>query len=147
MASTRIRTGTIAVHGLDDLSRALKALDPGLQKELRATNKKVAEGVAAKARGRASSIGGVAAHVAPSLKATAGAKSASVGGGGSAHPAFGGAEFGGRGRPTTQQFQPWRGSGPGAGYFVYPTIRDEAPRITDDYREAIDAVTRKAGLA
>lgn len=145
-SSQRIRTGTIAVEGLDELNRALKRLSPELQAEMRVANKSVAETVTSKAKGRAASIGGVAAHVAPSLKAAAGAKSASVAGGGASHPAFGGAEFGGRGRPTTQQFRPWRGNGPGAGYFVYPTIRDEAPAIEDEYRDALDSVLRKVDL-
>lgn len=139
----RIKTGAIQVEGLDELVRAFKKVEGNLGAELRDTNKKVAEGVADKARGNAASLGGVAAHVAPSLKASAGARSAGVAGGGAAFPMFGGAEFGSLRYP---QFQPWRGNGSDAGYFLYPAIRDEAPHIEDEYRKALDALIRKADL-
>lgn len=141
--SQRIKTGAIEVHGLAQLNRALRELDSDLPKELRSTNKKVAEKVASGARGRAQSLGGVAAHVAPSLRATAGVRSAGVAGGGAAYPMFGGAEFGSYRYP---QFKPWRGNGSDAGYFLYPEIRDEAPNIEDEYREALNDLIRKAGL-
>lgn len=146
MASQRIRTGTVAVHGLPELSRALRSIDADLVKELRDTNKEVANDVKDGAQAKAYSLGGVAAHVASSLSANAGQQSAAVAGGGTAHPAFGGAEFGGQGRPTTQQFKPWRGSGEGAGYFLYPTIRDKAPQIEDAYLRGLEQLLRKVDL-
>lgn len=144
MASAkRIKTGTIQVEGLAELSRALKKAEGAAPGALRETNKKVAETVADKARGRASGLGGVAAKVAPSMRAVAGAKSAGVAGGGASYPMFGGAEFG---SIRYKQFQPWRGSGSDAGYFLYPTIRAEAPNIEDEYRTALDELIGKAGL-
>ena len=121
MAGTqRIRTGFIQVDGLRELDAALKSLGPELRKELRTTNKAVATLVANDARSAAYSIGGVAAHVAPSIKASAGTQSAGVALGGPAYPMAGGAEFGAgqdrmRDRRTGQyigfrQFQPWRGN-------------------------------------
>jgi len=142
--SQRIKTGAIEVHGLRELDRALKMVESDTPNALRDTNKKVAEKVTSSARGRAAALGGVAAHVAPSLKATAGARSAGVAGGGAWYPMFGGAEFGSIRYP---QFQPWRGSGSDAGYFLYPAIRDEVPHIEDEYREALNELIRKAGLA
>ncbi|HKY57854.1 MAG TPA: hypothetical protein VJL80_07435 [Aeromicrobium sp.] len=139
----RIKTGTIEVHGLRELNRALKKVEGGTPNALRDTNKKVAESVTSKARSRATGLGGVAAHVAPSLRANAGATSAAVAGGGAAYPMFGGAEFG---AIRFKQFQPWRGNGSDAGYFLYPAIRDEAPNIESEYREALDDLIRKAGL-
>ncbi len=141
--STKIKTGAIQVEGLAELSRALKKVESNTPNALRETNKKVAEKVADQARSRASGLGGVAAHVAPSLRATAGATSAGVAGGGAAFPMFGGAEFGALRYP---QVAPWRGSGSDAGYFLYPAIRDEAPHIEDEYREALDHLIEKAGL-
>ncbi len=143
MASKRIRTGTIAVEGLDDFARAVRKMDNGLAEELRGTNKKVATTVKDKALGNAHSLGGVAAHVAPSLSANAGAKSASVAFGGPSQPAAGGAEFGSINYP---QFAAYRGNGSDAGYFLVPAIRDEAPHIEDEYRKALETLIRKANL-
>jgi hypothetical protein len=139
----KIKTGAIQVEGLAELNRALKKVEGGTPNALRETNKKVAEKVAQSARSNASGLGGVAAHVAPSLRATAGATSAGVSGGGAAFPMFGGAEFGALRYP---QFKPWRGSGSDAGYFLFPAIRDEAPHIEDEYREALEDLIRKADL-
>jgi hypothetical protein len=54
-----------------------------------------------------------------------------------------GAEFGGQGRPTTQQFAPWRGQ---TGYFLFPTIRRDHEQIDATYRAALDRIIRAAGL-
>jgi hypothetical protein len=142
--SQRIKTGAIEVHGLRELNRALKQVEGGTPNALRDTNKKVAQTVTTKARSNAASLGGVAAHVAPSLSAVAGATSAGVAGGGARYPMFGGAEFG---SIRYKQFAPWRGNGPDAGYFLYPAIRDEAPHIEEQYAEALNELTRKAGLS
>ena len=136
----------INIEGLEELSRALKELDSDLPKELRKANKEVATFVASDARSAASGLGGVAAKAAPSVKPSAGATYAGVALGGGAYPFAAGAEFGGQGRPTTMQFQPWRGSGPGAGYFLYPTITRNSDRIEDEYGTALDDLIRKAGL-
>jgi len=140
---TRIRSGAVQVEGLRELSRALKQLDAQFPKELRAANKAAAETVATRARARALGLGSVAAKTAPSIKATAGAQSAGVGFGGAAYPFGGGAEFGSQ---RYKQFQPWTGNGPDAGFFVYPTIRDDDAEWFGEYEEAIDGLLRKAGL-
>lgn len=142
----RKRTGDIKVEGLRQLAAALKELDGDFAKEMRATNKEVATGVKDHAVRNALSLGGTAAHIVPSLKASSGVQSASVALGGAAHPAAGGAEFGGQRRPTTQQFKPWRGSGSNAGYFLYPAIREDADDIYNDYLEALDDLIHRAGL-
>ena len=51
---------------------------------------------------------------------------------------FYGAEFGGKRRTTTQQFPSWRGSGSGAGYFLYPTARASGKRYYDMWADAVD---------
>lgn len=134
----------IKIEGLSELSRALKALGGReFQAELRSAGKEIATQIADVAAVRAYSIGGVAAHVAPSISASAGFTSAGVALGGAAHPAAMGAEFGGQGRPTTQQFQPHRGH---EGYFLYPSIRDNAEFIEDAYLDAVDAIRRRHKL-
>lgn len=143
---TRIRTGDVRIEGLRELNKALKELGPDFPREMRKVNKEVATGVKDHAIRNALGQGGVAAHVAPSLKSSAGVNSAAVSLGGAAHPAAGGAEFGGQRRPTTQQFKPWRGSDSNAGYFLYPAIRDDADHIYNDYLEALDDLVHRAGL-
>lgn len=153
----RIKTGTIEVEGLAQLSKALKELDPQLQKELRGANKEVADDVAQGARSRAASeLGAMGAHFAPGIKASAGAQSAGVALDGRKYPGILGAEFGAgqdreRDRKTGRymgfrQFEPWRGNSTGAGYFLYPTIRDRAPDISNKYEQLIDDLIKKAGL-
>ena len=56
----------------------------------------------------------------------------------------GGAEFGSY---RYHQFKPWRGSSSDAGYFLYPSIRDDAGRIEEEYRDAVDDLIKRAGLA
>ena len=134
---------TIRVDGIKELNAALRDFGGEFKGEMRRTLKPIADMVADDARGAANSLGSTAAHVAPSIKSSAGAQFAAVT---LNHPAGAGAEFGGRGRPTTQQFQPWRGNGENAGYFVWPTIRKDAPRIEEKASEGLDRLIKKAGL-
>lgn len=141
--TTRVKTGegALRVEGLNELILRLKALETGAEVGIRLANKAAATEVAMGASGRASSLGGVAAHVAPGIKASAGVKSGAVTLGDD--PAAAGAEFGGGRRPTTQQFKPWLGH---TGYFLFPTIRSDGDRINETYRAALDEVIKKAGL-
>ena len=136
----------VSVEGLPELQKSLRELDRGLEKELSKANRDVARFVATEAAGAASSLGGVAAKAAPSVRASASSGFAGVSLGGSGYPFAGGAEFGGQRRSTTMQFAPWRGAGANAGYFVYPTVRRNSQRIEDTWGEAVDTVIRKAGL-
>lgn len=139
----KIRTGDVQVQGLRELNLALRSIGKEAQAELRGASKDVAETVMSDARALGMSEGGVAAKVAPSIRATAGVKSAGLGFGGAAYPFAAGAEFGSK---RFAQFKPWRGAGANAGYFVYPAIRREAPRLEEDYLKAIDELMRKHGL-
>lgn len=151
--ATKVRTGDIKVEGLAELSRALRKMDTDLAKELRGANKDAARVAATAAKSRALSVGGAAAKVAPTIRASSGLKSASVGFGGAAAPFAGGAEFGAaRDRQRTRstgtyvgyrQFKPWRGAGRSAGYFVYPAIRDNEARIIEQYMESLDHLLRR----
>lgn len=139
----RIRTG-VKVSGLRELNVALREISKDAQKELTKANKAIAEFVAEDARGAAHSLGGVAAHVAPSIKATGGTTWAGVGIGGPAYPMAGGAEFGSL---KFKQFKPWRGNNSDAGYFLYPAIRQDADRIEHEHTEAMQRLLAKNGLA
>lgn len=143
MARFNAKSDGVGVEGLDDLRRALKAISATAPKELNAASKDVAAFVADDARGLAEGLGGVAAHVAPSIKGSGTARGGAITLGGAAHPEAAGAEFGGQGRPTTQQFKPHLGR---TGYFVYPTIRRDADRIEEAYTEKLDDLMRKYDL-
>ena len=56
---------------------------------------------------------------------------------------FFGAEFGGRRRPTTQQFLRHRGR---SGYFFWITVRENRDFIIREYFDAIDRVLKKLGM-
>lgn len=146
MASRRINATDqgVRVQGLNELNRALREMGgPELQKELKAAGKQVAEKVAGDARTNAMSIGGVAAKVAPSIKASARNTGAGVSFGGSKYPFAGGAEFG---SIQYKQFQPWRGNTSQAGYFLYPAIRENSDQIADEYLSALEDLARRNGL-
>jgi hypothetical protein len=134
----------VRVHGLTELNKTLREMGPEFQKELTQTNKSVAGFVADDAKAAAYSLGGVAAKVAPTVKAAGGTTWAGVSFGGSAYPFAGGAEFGSL---RYKQFRPWRGNGSDAGYFLYPSIRRDADRITTEYTEALDRLLDRNGLA
>lgn len=141
----KLRAGSIRVEGLRELNKALRDIGPEARAELKAASKKIADFVTEDARSAASSLGGVAAKSAPSLAPRAGiGGSAGVAFGGAAYPFAGGAEFGSQ---RYKQFQPWRGNGPSAGYFLYPSIRQDADRIVTEYTAALDDVVKKVGLA
>ena len=133
----------VKVTGLAELNKALKALGPEVQSELKAAHFEVGSMVADDAKSIAYGLGGVAAKVAPSIKATKAAAGAAVSFGGAAYPFAGGAEFGSL---RYKQFKTWRGSGSDAGYFVYPAIRQDADQIETTYVERIDDLMRKNGL-
>lgn len=143
MARLNAKSDGVNVEGLAELRRALKAVSDQAPKELNAASKEVATLVADDARDDALGLGGVAAKVAPSVKPSGTARGAAINLGGPAYPMAAGAEFGGRGRPTTQQFQPHLGR---TGYFVYPSIRRNAGQIEETYTGLIDDLMRKHDL-
>jgi hypothetical protein len=143
MARHNARGEGVSVEGLTELRKALKAVSDQAPKELAAASKDVAVFVAADARGKAEGRGGVAAKVAPSVQGSGTARGGAVTLGGSSYPMAEGAEFGGQGRPTRQQFEPHLGR---TGYFVYPAIRENADEIESKYVESLDQLLRKYDL-
>lgn len=137
MASSKIKTGTVQVEGLPELRKALKALGPDAQRELKDASRSVAGFVASDAASAAQSIGGVAAKTAPSIKAVGGTTGAGVAFGGAAYPFAGGAAWG---SVRFKQFKPWLGH---IGYFPYPQIKDNEDRIVDEFTDAVNKVIVK----
>lgn len=137
----------VSVKGLPELQRSLREIDRTAPRELRKVNLEAARLVANSARARARSLGGVAAKVAPSVKASAQQRAAGVSIGNDSYPMALGAEFG-AGQETRRsrrngtyvgyrQFKPWRGNDRDAGYFLYPTIRDRMVDVIEIYTEGI----------
>lgn len=143
MAKINAKSQGVRVEGLRELNKALKALGPEVQAELKAANFEVGTMVADDAKSLALGLGGVAAKVAPSIRATKTQAGAAVSFGGAAYPFAGGAEFGSYRYP---QFKPWRGNSSDAGYFIYPAIRQDADQIETTYVERIDDILRKHDL-
>lgn len=135
------------------LNRALRALPKEAAAELRNASADIAVMVAAEARTAALRVGGVARYVAPTIRAGRDRVPVVRMGGNTRLPerdgrsrssgrqtvgdVMWGAEFGGQRRPTTQQFDRWRGSSRGAGYFLWPSVRRNSDDIHDRYSQAL----------
>lgn len=140
-------TARVQVDGLKQLLRDVRRVEKDLPKTMRQQLVPISRMVLSRTRHRAQSQGGVAAHaVRRGLRGGATQNSAWIKLVGSREPTIFGAEFGGGRRKTTRQFKPWRGSGGGAGYFVYPTIRGSAEEVSDQVESAVDELIRAAGF-
>lgn len=129
---------------VDTLTGDLGKLATGLDRELRRVSADIARQIAGDARSKARSLGGVAGHSAPGVSGEETAAGGEVVLDGARYPTVLGAEFGGRGRPTTQQFQPHRGTE--NGYFLYPTLRASEDQTDEAYVEALDEAFKEAGF-
>ena len=137
----------VEVTGLKQLLRDARKVERDLPKEMRQQLVPISQFVLSRARQRAQSLGGVHAHAARrGLRGGATQNTAWIKLAANTEPTILGAEFGGGARPTTRQFPPWRGSGGGAGYFVYPTIRGSVAPITDQLEDALMRFMRSAGF-
>lgn len=140
---------TMTFYQVAGLNRALRKLPKTASSNLRDASQTIADKVAKDAAGKASAQGGVAGLVASSIRSgrdrvplvKMGNSKRLPGKRSGARQTVGdviwGAEFGGQGRPTTQQFKPWRGSSTGAGYFLWPTVRDDRTFIEKEYGDAL----------
>lgn len=136
---------TVDVEGMRAFRRDIGAVDKEIVKELGRAYKGIGTMIAEDAATKANALGGVAAKAANAVKATARTTDVAVKLNAGARTPFAfGAEFGGGSRPATRQFRPWKGSGKDAGYFLYPTIRDDGAKILHAYEEAVDAATARA---
>lgn len=148
----------IYIAGLRELRNALKAVAPGLQRELQRENKAFAARVVPKAQAAYNAVypkpdskakrsgGGKRKGTAGQIRAVATQTSSGVRIGGARYRYMLGQEFGSNKHP---QFRPWTGPGPGGrgsqGRFLYPTIRAEMPNVVKRYQsEVIDKVVARA---
>lgn len=135
MAKGLVGAETVRVDGLRELGRALKNLEEGLQKEIPRTLKPIAERVASKARGRINSRTG---RLAGSIRSFASQRGAGVRMGKKGIEYAGPYEFGGY--PASREFI-------AEGRAIYPTFKDEAPRVEREVVEALGGLIRKTGLS
>jgi len=140
------------------LNRALRKLPKEAAEKLRGASLDIAEFVAADARGRAVRVGGVARHVAPTIRAARDRVPVVKMGSSAPLPSTSrsrrgsrqtvgdvifGAEYGGNREDTgvrfghTIQFNPWRGNKGAAGYFLWPSIRTHSDDIHERYSQAL----------
>lgn len=134
MATGMVGGDTIRIDGLRELSRALKAVEAGLQKEINGVFKRAADKVATKARGRIRSRSG---RLAASLQPFGTQRTSGVRMGRKAVPYAGPYEFGGypAGRPFVKE-----------GRALYPTFQEQAPAVRKDIEDGLRDVIRRAGL-
>ncbi len=132
MAETRID-----VVGQRDLQRELRALDATLPRELRKANLEAAEVVAEATRQSFASRPGVAPKVAPSVKALAQQRNASVRIGGAKYPYAMGSTFG---STRYKQFPPTKQGG----YSLFPQIKEKRAEVIEVYMTAIRRLTNRA---
>lgn len=144
----------VQIEGLEEMVRHYRKAGPEVNQLLKAANKRFAEEVAVKAKGRAypavpgkkSSAGrpsgkGSLGRSVASIRANATPRGGEIVAGGPKALGFFGHEFGGFGSPTTRQFAMHRGK---EGYFMYPTIRGEIPDAVRRWNEIIDEVFAEA---
>jgi hypothetical protein len=137
----------MSVNGVDGLWAALRSLDREAQAQLRDAATQAADDVATQAQARGAGISRLyARYVGPSISSRRDrVPVVSAGRKGVAGATWAGAEFGGQGRPTTQQFLPHLGQ---TGYAIWPVIRQELPSIMDRYADALyDAMLASARRA
>lgn len=147
----------VEVEGLREFRRELKRLDhPQLTNDLKDVNVRVAELVRVAAVARSRGQGAMASRAADTLRAARQAARAALILGNTRTPFALGAEFGsgrnklrmlpneGTARLGWNQFKPWRGSGQGAGYFLYPAIREKETEAVEMFGDEITKLAQRA---
>lgn len=144
---------TIRVDGLRELRAALTAVDESLVDIIEVANRKAADLVAERARSKAATLGRREARAAATLRTGKSSKAATLRLGNNATPGALGAEFGAyhdQLRNTHRgvmrgwnQFRVWRGSSTDAGYFLWPTIRDQRTEILAAHTAELDRLLRR----
>lgn len=149
------RSGYAAnIEGLAQFSRALNRLsDDRFKNEIKTENFEVAKKFVEASQQKAAGLSRQQASAAKSLRATKTAAYSAIRMGSKRKPYALGAEFGAKRKTRSGKgiggFQSWRGNqfggwDGGPGYFLHPTIREEAPRLLQDYYDAIERISREA---
>jgi hypothetical protein len=130
----------IAVGGLAQLARGLKAVAAQAPKELRLALNAVANLLIDEARPKVPTVTGAARR---SMIARSTRTSARIAVGGKRAPYFPWLDFGGQGkRPGRPPARPFLSDG----RYVYPTLRLIRPKIESQLQQSISAVITAAGL-
>lgn len=143
----------VQIEGLREVQRMLRRIDRSLGPELRKAGNRAAADVVRDAKFRASTRMERAA--AETLRGGSTQRGAGVRLGRAKVPFALGAEFGARGRygwyskpqysgSGGRQFRPWSGNKSDAGYFLYPAIRANAPRLRKRYIDEINKLIARA---
>lgn len=134
---------TLRVQGLADFRKEIKELEGrrDIEKELGREFQLIGRKVISAARARSAGLGRREMRLARSFTASRATGGVRVAMGGPNHPDALGAEFGGRGRRTTQQFRQHAGT---TGYVLFPTIREKSDETMQAANEAIGRATSKA---
>lgn len=142
----------VRIEGLTEFRKELRKVagKDGLD-ALKAVNVKVAEMIVERTKPKMSKK---STRSAASLKAAKTGNASFVRGGGKSAPMFGGVEFGSyrnQSRATRRgpvkgwnQFDPWKGNGSGAGYFLYDTVRSSSDEVIKMYRDGMIDIARDA---
>lgn len=130
------------INALDKIAReAQSTLDDGARV--------AAKHIASKASRRAAGLSGASRLVAGAIGAQGETVSIRPGGRASRYASVGdlmfAAEYGARAPQTRKHWpgHPWRGSGSGAGYFLWPAIRESDDQIMDDWTSAFDTMLKR----
>lgn len=135
-------TDAVRITGLRDVQRALRQVDRTLPRELRKAGNAAAQVIVDEGKARATTP--QQRKAAESLRPRSDQRGVRVAlGNASRYPFALGAEFG---SITYPQFPAFRGSGSGAGYFLWPAIRANRERVAGLFLDGVDTITRQAGL-
>lgn len=137
------QTVGVQIHGLAEVRRGLRLIDPELQKEFRVEMKGVAEIIAADARSRVPSRSGKAAA---SIRARSGGNTVFIRAGGARVPYYGWLDFGGTLKPTGRRRNTIRRPKVQGGRFIYPAIEAKQTVLIQRAEQAFDKAKRKAGF-
>lgn len=139
----------VAVEGLIELQKALRAADKALPRELRKANLEAAQVVAVRARQLAQGTK-LGAKVAPSIRAAAEQRAAKLNFGGAKYPMAGGANFGARhdvprqtARGTVRGWNQFPEAVRGRDQFIYAAVKDTTPEpLQSSFAAAVDAMLK-----
>lgn len=126
----------IEVEGLAATLRAVDRIPRVVEQSGRRAGRDFGTAEVPRIRARAARVGKMQGLAARSVRPGPQGLLAGAGGGVPA-AIFHGAEFGGRRRPTTQQFLPFRGQ---RGYWFWSQLRDDEGRLIETFSEVLDDV-------
>ena len=134
----------INVEGLPKIMRALRGMPRDISSDVRRASKKIASDEVVRIRAAAATKGAMSIRAASKIRARSDRVPTIKAAGSSplfrkgvpSGQVFFGAEFGGRERKTTRQFQPHTGH---EGRWFWPTLRADSDQMISEWMKVIDA--------